>query len=70
MWRVQLYEKGDGEWLLTFENLFKFLEEHKEQTVGIKYIKIWEPQEKKEPLTRKEREAEPKEPIPLSRFDK
>ena len=31
-------------------------------------VEVWEPPEKKEPLTKKERDEQPKEPIPLSRF--
>jgi hypothetical protein len=42
---------------------------HNKCDLTIQEVEEWSPPEKKEPLTRKEREAQPKEPIPLSLFE-
>lgn len=60
-----------SKFLVKPENLKAFIDLITEEQTPwtFEYIKEWSPLEKKEPLTRKEREEQPKEPIPLSRFE-
>lgn len=68
MWRAQL-NHGE-EWLIqNDQDLNKFMNANKNEYVSIKFIEIWQAKELKEPLTKREKAEQPKEPIPLSRFE-
>jgi hypothetical protein len=60
---------GGKHYLIKTEDLHLFIVHHNKYALTMEELEEWSPPGPKEPLTKKEREAQPKEPLPLSRFE-
>jgi hypothetical protein len=64
---ITAWDKKGDKFIVSEKNIVEFIKLN--PRCSVEEVMEWNPPEPKEPLTRKEREAQPKEPLPLSRFE-